>query len=95
MRPVSQISFIFLEFSVKIWLNRMHSSRMHTGRALIVCLSLLLGEGVPPSLGGWGSPSWGVYFLGGSPSLGGLLLGGASFLGVSLAGGLLLGGSPW
>ena len=81
--------------------TRMHSSRMHTGRSLTVCCSLLPGGG--------GSPCGGRGFLpvGGLPGLGGVCLvqGGSPWSGGVLPGprgvppagwGLLgPGGSAW
>ena len=67
----------------------MHSSRMRTGRSLIVCCSLLpeggggLVPGVLPGRGGWSQ--------GGSPWQGGFSLAGGFSLGCPWPGG----GSPW
>ena len=77
----------------------MHSSRMRTGRSLIVCCSLLPG-------GVWsrgGSGPGEVWSRGGLPGRGGEVLPGRQRGGFSLAGGLVqgvggclvLGGSPW
>ena len=78
----------------------MHSSRMHTGRSLTVCQSLLprgcLLQGVS-ALGGvcsWGCLLGGVC-SGGMSALGCLLKGGVYSRGCLLPGGVCSGGSAW
>ena len=69
----------------------MHSSRMHTGRSLTVCRSLLWGGGMSASWGR-GCLLGGACFLRGVCFFGGCLLRGVSAGGVSVRRGCLLGG---
>ena len=79
-RLVHQPSIVFID--VFIYLTRMHSSRMRTGRSLTVCRGglSLSGGPCPGGFPAGASPCpWGVSLPGGSPCPGGVSLPGVGF----------------
>ena len=85
-RLVHQPSIVFID--VFIYLTRMHSSRMRTGRSLTVCRggALPIGGSLPGGFPAGASPCpWGSPWPGGLPAQGGLLARGVSLPGVGFS----------